>query len=397
MFNVCIIGLGYVGLPILANLSKKYITVGYDNNSQRIKSLKQGVDIFNEFSKKDLNKVKTIYTNKLKKIATCNLFIVTVPTPIFSNKKPNLKHLNDVCKKISKVLKRKDIIIFESTVYPGITNDFCTKILEKRSKFVEGKDFFVGYSPERVNPGDKNHGLKNINKILAYPHTFMKNDVRKLYSLLAKKIILTNNIEEAEIAKVIENVQRDVNIGLINEFYLVSNKLKLNFENIMRLASTKWNFLKFKPGLVGGHCLPVDPYYLSHISKKNNIQTKITLSGRSINDSMTKVVEKKILNKIKQINFKKKKRIIICGLSYKKDVADLRNSLALKIYKNLRRKNKNIKGFDPLINTKISKKNNLISSINQISKFDIFFVLTNHTILRKILKKLKNKTIIYPI
>lgn len=397
MFKVCIIGLGYVGLPILANLSKKYITVGYDNNSQRIKSLKQGIDIFNEFSKKDLNKVKTIYTNKIKKIATCNLFIVTVPTPIFSNKEPNLKHLNDVCKKISKVLKRKDIIIFESTVYPGITNDFCTKILEKKSKFVEGKDFFVGYSPERVNPGDKNHGLKNINKILAYPNNFLKNDVRKLYSLLAKKIILTNNIKEAEIAKVIENVQRDVNIGLINEFYLVSNKLKLNFENVMSLASTKWNFLKFKPGLVGGHCLPVDPYYLSHISKKNNIQTKITLSGRSINDSMTKVVEKKILNKIKQINFKKKKRIIICGLSYKKDVADLRNSLALKIYKNLRRKNKNIKGFDPLINTKISKKNNLISSINQISKFDIFFILTNHTILRKILKKLKNKTIIYPI
>lgn len=397
MFNVCIIGLGYVGLPILANLSKKYITVGYDNNSQRIKSLKQGVDIFNEFSKKDLIKLKTTYTNKLKKITKCNLFIVTVPTPIFSNKKPNLKHLNDVCKKISKVLKRKDIIIFESTVYPGITNDFCTKILEKRSKFVEGKDFFVGYSPERVNPGDKNHGLKNINKILAYPHSFMKNDLRKLYSLLAKKIILTNNIEEAEIAKVIENVQRDVNIGLINEFYLVSNKLKLNFENVMSLASTKWNFLRFKPGLVGGHCLPVDPYYLSHISKKNNIQTKITLSGRSTNDSMAKVVEKKILNKIQQINLKNKKRIIICGLSYKKDVADLRNSLALKIYKNLRKKNKKIKGFDPLINTQISKKNNLISSINQISKFDIFFILTNHTILGKILKKLKNKTIIYPI
>lgn len=397
MFKVCIIGLGYVGLPILANLSKKYVTVGYDNNSQRIKSLKQGIDIFNEFSKKDLNKIKTTYTNKLKKITTCNLFIVTVPTPIFSNKKPNLKHLNDVCKKISKVLKRNDIIIFESTVYPGITNDFCTKILEKKSKFVEGKDFFVGYSPERVNPGDKNHGLKNINKILAYPHGFLKNDVRKLYSFLAKKIIYTNNIEEAEIAKVIENVQRDVNIGLINEFYLVSNKLKLNFENVMSLASTKWNFLRFKPGLVGGHCLPVDPYYLSHISKKNNIQTKITLSGRSTNDSMAKVVEKKILNKIQQINLKNKKRIIICGLSYKKDVADLRNSLALKIYKNLRKKNKKIKGFDPLINTQISKKNNLISSINQISKFDIFFILTNHTILGKILKKLKNKTIIYPI
>ena len=170
------------------------------------------------------------------------------------------------------------------------------------------KDFFVGYSPERVNPGDKKHGLKNINKILAYPHSYKKNDIKKLYSFLAKKIIFTNNIKEAEIAKVIENVQRDVNIGLINEFYLVSNRLNLNFENIINLASTKWNFLKFKPGLVGGHCLPVDPYYLAHVSKKNNVQTKITLSGRSTNDSMAKVVERKILDKIKIINSKEKKK-----------------------------------------------------------------------------------------
>lgn len=397
MIKVCIIGLGYVGMPILANLSKKYETVGYDNNSNRVDYLRKGIDIFNEFSKKDLSKIKATFTDKLKNIKSCNLFIVTVPTPIFSNKKPNLNHLNDVCNKISKILKKKDIIIFESTVYPGITNNFCTKILEKKSKFIEGKDFFVGYSPERVNPGDKKHGLKNINKILAYPHSYKKNDIKKLYSFLAKKIIFTNNIKEAEIAKVIENVQRDVNIGLINEFYLVSNKLNLNFENIMNLASTKWNFLKFKPGLVGGHCLPVDPYYLAHVSKKNNVQTKITLSGRSTNDSMAKVVERKILDKIKIINSKERKKIVICGLSYKKDVADLRNSLALKIFKNIRKKNKNIKGFDPLINIQISKKNKLIDSYKQLSKFDIFIVLTNHTILSRILKKYRNKIIFYPV
>ena len=397
MIKVCIIGLGYVGMPILANLSKKYETVGYDNNSNRIDYLRKGKDIFNEFSKKDLSKIKATFTDKLRNIKSCNLFIVTVPTPIFSNKKPNLNHLNDVCNKISKILKKKDIIIFESTVYPGITNNFCTKILEKKSKFIEGKDFFVGYSPERVNPGDKKHGLKNINKILAYPHSYKKNDIKKLYSFLAKKIIFTNNIKEAEIAKVIENVQRDVNIGLINEFYLVSNRLNLNFENIINLASTKWNFLKFKPGLVGGHCLPVDPYYLAHVSKKNNVQTKITLSGRSTNDSMAKVVERKILDKIKIINSKERKKIVICGLSYKKDVADLRNSLALKIFKNIRKKNKNIKGFDPLINIQISKKNKLIDSYKQLSKFDIFIVLTNHTILSRILKKYRNKDIFYPV
>jgi UDP-N-acetyl-D-galactosamine dehydrogenase len=397
MIKACIIGLGYVGLPILKNLSKKYKTVGYDNSLQRVKNLRKGIDTFNEFNKSDLRKIKTSYTNFITKINSCNLFIVTVPTPVFSNKKPNLSHLKDVCTKVSKILKKKDIIIFESTVYPGITNDFCIKILEKKSKLVEGKDFFVGYSPERVNPGDKRHDLKNINKILAYPHKFMKNELINLYSFLGKKIILTNNVKEAETAKVIENIQRDVNIGLINEFYLVCNKLNINFENVINLASTKWNFLKFKPGLVGGHCLPVDPYYLSHISKKNKLQTKITLAGRSTNDSMATVVEKKILEKIKKINLRNKKRILICGLSYKKDVADLRNSLSLKIFQNLRKKNKNIKGYDPLINKDIANKNKFISSINEVSKFDIFFVLTNHTILSNILKKLKNKKIFYPI
>jgi len=396
MIKPCIIGLGYVGLPILMNLSKKYKTIGYDNSEQRIKNLKRGIDTFNEFNKKDLIKIKTNYINIIKKIKLCNLFIVTVPTPIFPNKKPNLKHLKDVCNKISKILKKKDIIIFESTVYPGVTNDFCIKILEKKSKLVEGKDFFVGYSPERVNPGDKKHSLKNINKILAYPHKYMKNEVKKMYSFLGKKIILTNNVKEAETAKVIENIQRDVNIGLINEFYLVCNKLNINFNNVINLASTKWNFLKFKPGLVGGHCLPVDPYYFSHISKKNKIQTKITLAGRSINDSMAKVVEKKILDKLKKIDIKNK-RIVICGLSYKKDVADLRNSLSLKIFNNIHKRNKDIKGYDPLINTDISKKNKFITSPNSLSKFNVFIVLTNHTSLSNILKKFKNKIIFYPI
>jgi nucleotide sugar dehydrogenase len=225
----------------------------------------------------------------------------------------------------------------------------------------------------------------------------MKNELINLYSFLCKKIILTNDVKEAETAKVIENIQRDVNIGLINEFYLVCNKLNINFENVISLASTKWNFLKFKPGLVGGHCLPVDPYYLSYIGKKNKLQTKITLAGRSINDSMATVVEKKILDKIKKINFRNKKKILICGLSYKKDVADLRNSLSLKIFQNIHKKNKNIKGYDPLINRDIANKNKFINSINEVSKFDIFFVLTNHTILSNILKNLKDKKIFYPI
>ena len=395
MIKPCIIGLGYVGLPILINLSKKYKSIGYDNNKNRIKKLSKGIDFFKEFEKKKLLDKSISYTNSLEKIKNSNLYIVTVPTPILKNKTPDLKHLKDVCNILSKVIKKNDIIIFESTVYPGLTNDYCVPLLEKKNLWKEGLDFFVGYSPERVNPGDKNHDLNKINKILAYPHTYLKKDLIKLYSLISKKIILSQNIKEAEAAKVIENIQRDVNIGLINEIYLVCKKLKLDFNNVIDLASTKWNFLRFSPGLVGGHCLPVDPYYFAHISKKNNFETKITLAGRNINDSMARIAKKEILYEIKRNNTEGKKKILVCGLSYKKDVADLRNSLSLKIYNDLKKKNKRIKGYDPLIDISYTKKYNLINSSNKFSKFDIYILLTNHSIITKNLKSLpKNKIII---
>ena len=395
MINVCVIGLGYVGLPILINLSKKFKTIGYDINKQRIKDLKKGKDLFNEFTKKILKKSKINFTDSIDLIKNSNLFIITVPTPINKKKQPNLTHLKDVCNKISKIIKKKDIIIFESTVYPGLTNDFCIPLIEKKNNLKEGVDFYVGYSPERVNPGDKNHTLKNINKILAYPHNYLKKELIKVYSLISKKIILSNNISEAETAKVIENIQRDVNIGLINEFYLVCKRLNLNFNNVINLASSKWNFIKFKPGLVGGHCLPVDPYYFSFISKKNNYNTKITLAGRTTNNLMTTIVKKEISEKLKKIDPLKNKKILFCGLTYKKNVADLRNSLALKIFQNLKKNNKKIKGYDPTLNNLISKKNNLIISSKEFKSFDIYILATNHSIISRNLKKLsKNKTII---
>ena len=398
MIKPCIIGLGYVGLPILINLSKKYRSIGYDNDLKRINDLKNGKDIFNEFKRKELKNKVINYTNSLKLLKNSNLFIVTVPTPIHKNKNPDLRHLKDVCEKLSKILKHNDIIIFESTVYPGATNDYCIPLLEKKSNLKEGKDFFVGYSPERVNPGDQTRSLSKINKILAYPHSYQKKELIRLYSLISKKIIFCKSIREAEAAKVIENIQRDVNIGLINEIYLVCKKLKINFDNVINLASTKWNFLKFKPGLVGGHCLPVDPYYFAHISKKNSFKTRITLAGRYVNDSMVGVVKKKIIQDLNKIDPKRKKKILICGLSYKKDVADLRNSLSLKIFNLLKKKNKQIRGYDPLINISYAKKYNLVKSINEFFKFDIYIVLTKHTILLKILKKIKKqKMIIYPL
>ena len=393
--NVCVIGLGYVGLPILINLSKKFKTIGYDINKQRIDDLKKGKDLFNEFRKKELKKNKINFTNSIDLIKKSNLFIITVPTPINKKKQPDLTHLKDVCNKLSKIIKKKDIIIFESTVYPGLTNDFCIPLIEKKNNFKEGVDFYVGYSPERVNPGDKNHTLKNINKILAYPHNYRKKELIKVYSLISKKIIWSNNISEAETAKVIENIQRDVNIGLINEFYLVCKRLNLDFNNVINLASSKWNFIKFKPGLVGGHCLPVDPYYFSFISKKNNFDTKITLAGRTTNNLMTTIVKKEITEKLKKIDPQKNKKILFCGLTYKKNVADLRNSLSLKIFQSLKKNNKKIKGYDPTLNNLISKKNNLVISSKEFKSFDIYILATNHSIISRDFKKLnKNKTII---
>ena len=395
MINVCVIGLGYVGLPISINLSKKFKTIGYDINKQRIKDLKKGKDLFNEFTKKTLKKRKINFTDSINSIKRSNLFIITVPTPINKRKQPDLTHLKDVCNKLSEIIKKKDIIIFESTVYPGLTNDFCIPLIEKNNNLKEGVDFYVGYSPERVNPGDKNHTLKNINKILAYPHSYLKKELIKVYSLISKKIILSKNISEAETAKVIENIQRDVNIGLINEFYLVCKRLNLDFNNVINLASSKWNFIKFKPGLVGGHCLPVDPYYFSFISKKNNYNTKITLAGRTTNNLMTTIVKKEISEKLKKIDPQKDKKILFCGLTYKKNVSDLRNSLALKIFQSLKKNNKKIKGYDPTINNLISKKNNLIISSKEFKSFDIYIIATNHSIISRNLKKLnKNKTII---
>ena len=276
----------------------------------------------------------------------------------------------------------------------GSQINFVFPFWKKKNNLEEGRDFFVGYSPERVNPGDKDHVLKKINKILAYPHNYKKKEIIKVYSLVAKKIISTKNIREAETAKVIENIQRDVNIGLINEIYLVCKKLNLDFNNVLELASTKWNFLRYSPGLVGGHCLPVDPYYFSYISKQNGFNSKITLAGRLVNDSMLSQAIKEITNQLNEHSVKKNDRILVCGLTYKKNVADIRNSIALKILKNLKRKYRNLKGYDPLINHQSSIENGLITSNKEFLKFKIYVVITKHKKLLVKLNKIKNKRII---
>ena len=279
--NPCVIGLGYVGLPIILHLASKFSSHGFDINTNRINNLKNKIDTNNEFKSKDFYKKKIHFTNNLSDIKNCNFFIICVPTPVKKNKKPNLQNLKNAIDIVSKVLKKNDIIFIESTIYPGLTKQY-KNYLEKKTNLKNNIDFYIGYSPERISPGDKTNTLKNIKKIVAI-NTEKKSVLKKVYKVyntISKEIILSKNIRAAETAKVIENIQRDLNIALINEIFLICKKLKIDFKEVLKLAKTKWNFINFNPGLVGGHCLPVDPYYLSSIAAKKKIQDKCSISRK---------------------------------------------------------------------------------------------------------------------
>ena len=280
--NPCVIGLGYVGLPVFLRLQAKFQSIGFDSDLIRVKNLSKKIDTNREFKKKQLIlKNKSFLSFEKKMVKLSNFYIITVPTPITKTNKPDLSHLINASILIAKNLKKNDILIYESTVYPGTTKFLVKNYLNKYSKLKEGKDFFVGYSPERVNPGDNKHTISKIKKILAISAPKkIKLRVKTVYKQISNKLILTNSIESAETAKVIENIQRDLNIAFINDILIFSEKMNYNFDEILRLASSKWNFLKFKPGLVGGHCLPVDPHYLNYVAKLKKIKIKNTSCRR---------------------------------------------------------------------------------------------------------------------
>ncbi len=378
----CVIGLGYVGLPVFTRLNKVYKTIGYDINTERVNSLQKKIDFNNEVKKKDLRLLnKSIITKKKHHLKSCNFFIVTVPTPLIKKKVPDLRFLKNSIKLISKFLKKDDFIVVESTVYPGVTKLCAKQILEKNSGLKLNKDFFIGYSPERINPGDKKHKVQNIKKILAIETNSKKAFKRFLnvYSKITKKIIISRSIEDAETAKVIENIQRDLNIAFINDIFLFSNKMGLDFKNIIRLARSKWNFLKFNPGLVGGHCLPVDPHYLNHLAKKNKIKLETVLAGRSVNEKMEKVIYNMIVKKISFIRrLKKNSKTLIVGVTYKNNVADLRNSYPLSIYLKLKKRFSKVFAYDYICGTKDQKRFNILNKINSIRKFDLIVFLVKH-------------------
>ena len=381
--------MGYIGLPLAVEFSKKFKVIGYDINSKRVSELLNGKDKTREVKSGELiNAKKLIFTSNYKDLSLCNIFIVTVPSPISSKKKPNLNPLINATKKISNVLKKNDIIIYETTLFPGAVEEVCVPVLEKISGLIFNKDFFCGYSPERINPGDKNHRLVNIKKITSGSTKKVANFVDKLYAKIIKAgTYKVSSIKVAEAAKVIENCQRDLNIAFINELSIIFDKLNLDTNEILNAASTKWNFLNFKPGLVGGHCIGVDPYYLTYKAKQAGYHSKVILAGRDVNSSMGFFVIKKLINNMRKNNIKlTNSKILIMGFSFKENCQDIRNTRVIDIFNALKRKKCLVDIYDPLVNKEECLKDYKVRLIDypKNSKYDSIIITVSHNKFKKI-------------
>lgn len=350
--KIAMIGLGYVGLPLAVEFGKKYTTVGFDINKPRIDELKTGHDHTLEVSDEELAGAdKLSYTADIEDIKSCNIYIVTVPTPINEYKQPDLSPLERASSLLGQVIKQGDIVIYESTVYPGATEEVCVPILEQVSGLKFNENFYVGYSPERINPGDKEHRVTNILKVTAGSTEAIAEQVDQLYkSIITAGTHKASSIKVAEAAKVIENTQRDVNIALINELALIFNRLDIDTEEVLIAAGTKWNFLPFRPGLVGGHCIGVDPYYLTYKAQSIGYNPEIILSGRRINDGMGEYVVSRLVKlMLKKRLHVQDSNVLIMGLTFKENCPDLRNTRVVDIIKELETYGVNIHVYDPWV------------------------------------------------
>lgn len=352
-YKVGIIGLGYVGLPLAVEFGKKIKTLGFDINSQRIKELSAGNDFTLECTAEELAQAEYLqYSCQAEDLESCNVFIVTVPTPIDEYKQPDLTPLVKASETLGKIIKKGDIVIYESTVYPGATEEVCIPVIEKISGLTYNKDFFAGYSPERINPGDKEHRVTTIKKVTSGSTPEIAEIVDQLYQcIIIAGTHKASSIRVAEAAKVIENTQRDLNIALINELAVIFNKLNIDTEEVLKAAGTKWNFLPFRPGLVGGHCIGVDPYYLTHKAQAIGYHPEVILAGRRINDAMSKYVASQLIKGM----LKKKVQIdganvLIMGLTFKENCPDLRNTKVVDILTELKEYNVNVDIHDPWVN-----------------------------------------------
>jgi UDP-N-acetyl-D-galactosamine dehydrogenase len=352
--KLAVIGLGYVGLPLAVEFGKKRSVLGFDINQARINQLKLGIDHTLEIDAEELKKSNLLsFTTDVSALRSCNFFIVTVPTPIDEYKKPDLTPLIKASETIAKVLKKGDVVVYESTVYPGATEEDCVPILEKLSGLRFNIDFFAGYSPERINPGDKEHRISNIKKVTSGSTPEIAHLVDSLYQeIIAAGTHRAPSIKVAEAAKVIENTQRDVNIALINELALIFNKMDIDTEAVLQAAGTKWNFLPFRPGLVGGHCIGVDPYYLTHKAESIGYHPEIILAGRKLNDSMgAYVVSQLIKSMTKRRIHVDQAKVLVLGLTFKENCPDLRNTKVIDIVRELEQYSVNVEIYDPWVDS----------------------------------------------
>ena len=381
--KLAIIGLGYVGLPLCLEFGKNRKVIGFDLNKKRIENLKKNIDDNKEFNKLSIRySKKTFFTSRVEDLNEANCFIIAVPTPVTKNLKPDLSYLVSASKIVGRLLKKNDIVIYESTVYPGATEEICVPILEEQSGLLFNNDFFCGYSPERINPGDKDHRITTIRKVTSGSTPEIAKKIDKLYQeIITEGTYMANSIKVAEAAKVIENTQRDVNIALINELSLIFNKLDIDTESVLEAAGTKWNFLPFRPGLVGGHCIGVDPYYLTHKALEVGYNPEMILAGRRINDNMSFFIAdqvSKLMTK-KDININGS-NILLMGLAFKENCPDIRNTKVVDLIKELNNFDCSIDVYDPWVDKLEAMHEYNIELINAPAKgkYDAIVIAVAH-------------------
>ena len=405
--KIALIGLGYVGLPLAVEFGKKFEVIGFDISKDRIDLLKKNEDLNLEINKNEFATSSYLsFSNSIDDIKECNIYIVTVPTPIDNHNKPDLTALKKSSETVGSVLKKDNIVIYESTVYPGATEEFCVPILEKQSGLKFNTDFYCGYSPERINPGDKKHKLIDIKKVTAGSTPEIALEVDELYKeIIVAGTYKAENIKVAEAAKVIENTQRDLNIALINEFALIFNKMNIDTEAVLNAASTKWNFLSFRPGLVGGHCIGVDPYYLTHKANMLGYKPEIILAGRKLNDNMGSYVA----NEVSKLMTKKciqveKANILIMGLTFKENCPDYRNTRVIDLVKEFKNFSCNVDVYDPWVNKKLVADEYKFEPISEPikGKYDAIVLAVAHDKFKSLSEEMirsygKNNHILYDI
>lgn len=347
--KLAVIGLGYVGLPIALEFARKISVIGFDINQQRIEMMRQGIDPSNELEKEAFEGCDIHFTNSLDELREAKFFIVAVPTPVDEHNVPDLTPVLRASETVGKVIKKGDYVVFESTVYPGCTEEDCLPVIEKLSGLKNLTDFKLGYSPERINPGDKNHTLATIVKVVSGCDAESLDVIARVYELVVKAgVHRASSIKVAEAAKIIENTQRDLNIALMNELSIIFDKMNINTYEVLEAAGTKWNFLKFQPGLVGGHCIGVDPYYLTHKANELGYKSQVILAGRTINDGMGNYVAQKIVQHLIATNGDvKKARVLVMGATFKENVSDIRNSKVADVVNALRSFYVNVDVVDP--------------------------------------------------